>query len=276
MASKCNDYVGSFANNTDADNYISGKGWSKQVGWFYLDSALSLLKRWDGVSWVLQTPSAFTTVTNNDYTLNAGSAIRTLYFSTGAVNRVLNLGLASAFTGARITVKKIDNDIGTVTIDPSGAETIEGNNTITLNAQYQSIAFVSTGTLWYVVDISPPEQQWYTDVAVVANSTLSLTWHASVPIRVQGIALRAMTPPVTAGTYTFAATGAGNNLLSAATFNLTTLVADTLTPIPLTNTLANRSLAANAKVQFDFVSNNLDLTGAGLYARISYTPRLNT
>jgi hypothetical protein len=38
MASKTNDFVGTFATSTLADAYIASKGWTVQVGWVFLDS----------------------------------------------------------------------------------------------------------------------------------------------------------------------------------------------------------------------------------------------
>ena len=57
-----------------------------------------------------------------------------------------------------------------------------------------------------------------TDVAIVPNDTLILRWFAPGAITVTAIKLYAQTAPVSvAGTYLFDITGAGNNLLGAAT-----------------------------------------------------------
>ena len=67
-----------------------------------------------------------------------------------------------------------------------------------------------------------------------------------------------------------ACTGAGNNLLAAATYALTGIVADTYTPMALTAVVANLDLLADAKCVFTFASNNLDLTGTGGYLQVRY------
>ena len=65
--------------------------------------------------------------------------------------RVISLLSASFMKGSIIRVKKIDASANTVTIDPSGAETIDGAATKVLAAQYQSITIQSNGTSWDVL-----------------------------------------------------------------------------------------------------------------------------
>ncbi len=105
--------------------------------------------------------------------------------------------------------------------------------------------------------------------------TIHLMWFPAAPITVTAINLYAVTSPNSAGgTYLFSITGAGNNLISAATFDIESLVNVTLTPMTLTLTVADLDLAAGATVDFSFASNNADLTGAGLYAQICFRTRV--
>ncbi|MGE0229450.1 MAG: hypothetical protein AB7U23_13185 [Dehalococcoidia bacterium] len=67
--------------------------------------------------------------------------------------------------------------------------------------------------------------------------------------------------PTSAGTYTLAVTGAGNNLLGSATFDLKTLSSGVVTTVPLTATTGHKSLAAGSVLGIEAVSNNADLSG---------------
>lgn len=61
----------------------------------------------------------------------------------------VSLPAAAASSGKRLTVKKIDASANAVTIDGSGAETIDGAATVSLTAQYQSITIVCDGSTWW-------------------------------------------------------------------------------------------------------------------------------
>ena len=63
----------------------------------------------------------------------------------------INLLTAANRTGQQIIIKKIDVSANTVTIDPSGAQTIDGSATNVLSSQYDSITLVSDGTNWIIV-----------------------------------------------------------------------------------------------------------------------------
>jgi hypothetical protein len=70
--------------------------------------------------------------------------------ATGA-NRTITLPTAASATGRLYVVKKIDASANTVTIDPAGAELIDGAATKVLTAQWDSIKFQSNGTSWFIV-----------------------------------------------------------------------------------------------------------------------------
>ena len=40
---------------------------------------------------------------------------------------------------------------GTVTIDPSGSETVNGSSTKTLTSQYETVTIISDGSNWLIV-----------------------------------------------------------------------------------------------------------------------------
>jgi hypothetical protein len=69
----------------------------------------------------------------------------------GAAGITLTLPTAASMNRRRITAKKIDAGVGTVTIDGSGAETIDGSLTFVLAAQYDSVDLYSNGVSWDVV-----------------------------------------------------------------------------------------------------------------------------
>jgi hypothetical protein len=79
--------------------------------------------------------------------------------------------------------------------------------------------------------------------------------------------------PTTSGTYTLSVDANGNNLLSSASFSMTTLVSETLTSLTLTSTASHKNLTAGNRVKFTFDANNSDLAGSGIYVQLLYTPQ---
>lgn len=119
---------------------------------------------------------------------------------------------------------------------------------------------------------SVPDDDHQFEVTVFPANTINSLWFAPYDCEVVGIRVYGQTSPSTAGVYTLAVEDidASNNLLSAATFDITSLTAATLTPVPLTGTGADLLLPAGTRVRFQFVSDNGDLVAAGLYAQIIY------
>ena len=76
-----------------------------------------------------------------DYTIEANAA-------AGAI--VINLNTVAQNSGLRCIVKKIDASANTVTIDPAGAETIDGAATYVLTAQWQAVCFWNSGAMWLI------------------------------------------------------------------------------------------------------------------------------
>lgn len=66
--------------------------------------------------------------------------------TTGAI--VINLPAAATVSAKRVTIKKTDDSINTVTADGDGAETINGAATLVIEFQYSSVTLISNGTSW--------------------------------------------------------------------------------------------------------------------------------
>ncbi len=80
-----------------------------------------------------------------DYTVVAGDDI-ILVNATATVTLPTAVGLE----GYHFVIKSIGDDI-TVTVDTTGTETIDGENTKVITIQYTSLTFVSNNTNWFVV-----------------------------------------------------------------------------------------------------------------------------
>jgi hypothetical protein len=76
---------------------------------------------------------------------------RTVNVDASLAARTITLPTAASAKNRKYIVKKIDASLNTVTIDPSGAETIDGAALFVLTVQYQSIEFQSDGTAWWIV-----------------------------------------------------------------------------------------------------------------------------
>jgi hypothetical protein len=63
----------------------------------------------------------------------------------------LNLPDATANQGKVFYIKKMDSSVNAVTIDPFGAQTIDGLATLALTIQYESFTLVSDGNNWLVL-----------------------------------------------------------------------------------------------------------------------------
>jgi hypothetical protein len=75
----------------------------------------------------------------------------TIIADATAANIVLALPAAAANVGRQLVAKKVDVSAHTVTIDPNGAETIDGAATKVLAALNATATFVSDGAGWQVI-----------------------------------------------------------------------------------------------------------------------------
>lgn len=144
-----------------------------------------------------------------------------------------------------------------------------GNNASTLAAAEADLTTLSTS---YVLRIP---------LKLTANSTWAT--YTAVPTACTVTAIKVITPTqwASAGggvTLTVKKTNsAGNTMLNAATYNLETPAADTLTTLTLTATSADLGIAANGTIYVAVVSDNGDATGPADGAAcllINYTPTI--
>ena len=87
-------------------------------------------------------------VSSTPYSANIGT---TILVNAASSNITINLPAALVGFNNKITIKKIDSSANTVTIDPDGAETIDGQSSYDLILQYDSITVTSDGTQWYII-----------------------------------------------------------------------------------------------------------------------------
>ena len=110
---------------------------------YYVDAAQTGTVILHQNAWTdLRATSSTTTATLADGTI--------LVDATGGA-RSVNLPPAATSAWKVYTVKKVDASVNAVTVDPSGAETIDGAGTYPLALQYQSVTFQSDGTTWWVL-----------------------------------------------------------------------------------------------------------------------------
>ena len=64
--------------------------------------------------------------------------------------RTVNLKAATNMAGKVYVIKKIDAGVNAVTVDPNGAETIDGAATYALALQWASVTIRCDGTAWYI------------------------------------------------------------------------------------------------------------------------------
>lgn len=63
----------------------------------------------------------------------------------------VSLPVAATALDKEYTIKKIDSSVNAVTIDPDGAETIDGAATKVISSQWSAAHIVSNGTGWFIV-----------------------------------------------------------------------------------------------------------------------------
>jgi hypothetical protein len=83
-----------------------------------------------------------------DITLNETNRLVTL--DAALVPIGVALPALAGVLGCRYGIKKIDSSANAITINPNGAETIDGAATATLGAQYDSISISAGATEWHV------------------------------------------------------------------------------------------------------------------------------
>lgn len=112
------------------------------------DSAQALGVLWRTVPRPVLTTTPVTFAATPYAVLAADDVI--LVDATGG-NIEVDLPPAGSHTGRLLRVKKIDASINTVTIDPDGAELIDGAANLVLALQHEVAGFVSDGIEWWIV-----------------------------------------------------------------------------------------------------------------------------
>lgn len=80
------------------------------------------------------------------------TAIDDILLATGGgAGITLTLPTAASAFRRVFTVKKVDAGVGVVTVDGSGAETIDGAASVLIVSQFESFDFYSSGTSWHIV-----------------------------------------------------------------------------------------------------------------------------
>jgi hypothetical protein len=180
-------------------------------------------------------PNLVTTTLNYSVALTDGHAVVVLVDATAGA-RTISLYTAVSNTGAVITVKKIDASINVVTIDPNAAETVDGQTTLTVRQQFDSMTLVSDGAKWVVVaERRAPVMRTitgtdtatiYDDLVEALSGTFTFTLHAA--------SLKRRSASVTVvnngtGTMTIAAAG-GETIVGLAALDLRQYESAVLTP----------------------------------------------
>lgn len=83
-----------------------------------------------------------TTIVSTDYTILADA-------TSGSI--IVSLPPAATAVGRIFFVKRVNAGANNVTVDPFGAETIDGAATHVLTAQWQRVEFISNGTAWFII-----------------------------------------------------------------------------------------------------------------------------
>lgn len=93
-----------------------------------------------------------TVTASYDLTVGDNQHVKTIIVNNAAAATIA-LPSAVGITGREYRVKKVSATGGgrTVSVDPDGTETIDGDATFDLVSQYESITFVSDGANWFIV-----------------------------------------------------------------------------------------------------------------------------
>lgn len=135
---------------------------------------------------------------------------------------------------------------------------------------YWSILFEPSGSSPTPPGLAEDSDQF--EMSVVPDEIVHTLWFAPYDCEVLEIKVYGAVSPTTSGVYTLEVEDMdnANNLLSASTFDMTSLVAETLTDLTLTATLGDLLISKGTRVRFRLVSDDEDLVAAGVYIQIIY------
>jgi len=111
-----------------------------------------LLGTWSLTQWMdalNASMSGTTAVASTPYTMLSTDSLILIDATSAAVT--VDLIAVASHNGTPVTIKKIDSSANAVTIDGSGAETIDGSTTLVLASQYDSVTIQTDGTEWWIL-----------------------------------------------------------------------------------------------------------------------------
>lgn len=97
----------------------------------------------------LELPTSTSVITTTYNQVNADDILLVDDDTAGGTVTV-NLLAASSFANRKLTIKKLGST-GSVVIDPSGAELIDGNASVTLIGQNDTVTIYCNGSAWYIL-----------------------------------------------------------------------------------------------------------------------------
>ena len=97
-------------------------------------------KTLNGIGWRAVTKSADATLADDELIVSV---------SASGASRTMTLPASSGRTGKIYMIQKSDSSTNTVTVDPNSTETINGQSTFILTAQYQSVMIWCDGANWF-------------------------------------------------------------------------------------------------------------------------------
>lgn len=107
-------------------------------------------------TWAAPSSSGSLTVTTKTTTYTATTTDGVILADTSGGAWTLSLYTAVGNTGRILYVKKTTSDFSALTIDPNGAETVDGDATTSLNTQWEEVTLVSDGSNWQILSRKIP------------------------------------------------------------------------------------------------------------------------
>lgn len=106
----------------------------------------------------------------------------------------------------------------------------------------------------------------------VTNQSVAIDLYCERGVTITSIQVGFTSRPSSAGgTYLLTASAEGNNLFSAASFNLETTVSNVYSSVTLTGTTAHLTIPAGGVISLTFTSNTTDLVCAGPEILVTWT-----
>jgi hypothetical protein len=188
--------------------------------------------------------------------------------NTMLVAATFDMNTLAAATPTSLTLTGSPSDLNFSVGDEWAVELISDDLAFDGVGIYWSMLFGNGGA----ITTSSPDDDAQFEMAVNPGNTVSTLFFAPYNLTVVGVKVYGQVKPVTAGVYTLAVEDLDGavTLLSAATFDMTSLTAATLTTMALTATPANLDLAAGTRVRCQLVSDNADLVTEGVYLQLIY------